>query len=129
MNLFVFVLTLLLCNCGNKNSDDLLNNNNRFIGQWQLISVSGGFSPTENFQSDDIIWKFQSNDSLEITTNVVVASNSRLPIKGDTVLSYSYDTINLSIGNFKYEYKIEKNSLKLFDNLVSDGMMIELVKQ
>ena len=127
MNSLLLVLTLLLCNC-EKTTDNILNHN-RFIGQWQLISVSGGFSPHENFQSDEIIWKFQSNDTLEITTNVVVTNSSRLPIKKDTVLTYSYDTNYLVIDNHKYEYKIDKNSLKLFDNLHSDGIMLEFVKK
>ena len=120
----VCFLTLVLLFSCSENTD---NESNLFLGKWQVISVAGGFSPTETFQEDEIIWDFYSNDSLEITINIIVSNTSKLPIKNDTTLLYSYDTNNiLLIGSFEYEYRIEENSLKLFDNFASDGIMIEL---
>lgn len=122
----VFFLTLVLFfSC----SENTYIESNLFLGKWQLISVAGGFSPTETFQEDEIIWNFYSNDSLEITTNIIVSNSSKLPIKNDTTLLYSYDTNNILIGSFEYEFRIEENSLKLFDNFASDGIMIELKKK
>jgi len=107
---------------------DCNNNNNLFIGKWGLVSLIG-FTYPENFNDNDIIWEFLSDDSLQITINIVVPEYSRLPVKSDSILLYSYDSLTINIGQYDYEYKIEENSLKLYDNLVTDGMMLEFERK
>jgi len=125
MNLFFLALTLLFsCTEKAENID-----NNPFLGKWHLMKVTGGFSPIETFQAEEIIWWFKSNDSLEIKVNFKVANNSLLSIKNDTTLLYSYNTTNLLVGRLEYEYRFEETILKLFDNLASDGKMFELEKK
>lgn len=121
--LFVFFIT----SCS-KNNYEKQNSNNPFEGKWKLISLTG-FSSSENFNENEINWEFLSNDSLHINVNINISDFSSLPIKKDSVLPYSYDTLKILIGNFNFEYKIEANSLKLFDNLASDGILLDFERE
>lgn len=120
-------LMLLFNSCVNDKKDDFPTN--PFIGIWELKSIVGGFSPTESFQKNEILWTFNTDESLEIKINKKLSNVSKLPIKVDTILSYSYDTINISIGTIEFVYKLEGKLLKLDDNLASDGIMLELEKK
>ena len=124
--IFLFLL-VILSSCDDDND---VNIDNPFLGEWHLISLTGGFSPTETYQVGDIIWGFNSDDSLEIEISTNISNQSRLPIKNDTTLSYSYDSLHLVVGNNNYEYRLENNdsTLKLYDELASDGIMMELEK-
>ncbi len=127
MNIIIISLMLLCNSCDNDKKDDF--STNPFIGKWELKSIIGGFSPIEIFQENEILWTFNTDESLEIKINKELSNVSKLPIKVDTTLSYSYDTINISIGTNKFEYKLEGKTLKLYDNLASDGIMLELEKK
>lgn len=127
MNIIIISLMLLCNSCDNDKKDDFPTN--PFIGKWELKSIVGGFSPTESFYDNEVIWTFNTDESLEIKINKELSNVSKLPIKVDTTLSYSYDTINISIGTNEFEYKLEGKTLKLYDNLASDGIMLELEKK
>lgn len=127
MNILILTFILLFSNCENNNNEDLTSKNgyDLFVGKWELMSLTGGFAPSETFNENEIIWEFNSNDSLKITIENDISDKSRLPIKIDTILPYSYDTLNISIGDYEYEYILKEKSLKLIDNLASDGIMLE----
>lgn len=118
---------LLFSSCDKPQNDDL--SVNPFIGKWELKSLMGGFSPTESFQENVILWVFNADESLIMTINKELSNLSRMPVKIDTIVSYSYSTIDISIGTFEYEYQLEGKTLKLFDNLASDGFMLEFEKK
>lgn len=131
INLFAWVLIMFTyCGVTDNNIVPKQDESNPFAGKWQTTKVSGGFSSPESFTDDEIVWDFFSNDSLKIIRQIDIPDNSKLPFKRDTVLSYSHDSMKITIGNnIDFEYKIDNKSLKLFDNLASDGIMIELNKK
>lgn len=96
-----------------------------------MISLTGGFAPGETFSNEKIIWEFSSNDSVKITADTVLSDKSRLPFIKDTVLFYSYDSLNIILGDneYEYEYEIQDKVLKLIDDLASDGIMLEFEKR
>jgi len=127
MNIIIISFLVILTCCDDNKNDDF--SEKAFFGNWELKSLLGGFAPTEIFKENEILWLFNSDKTLKITINKELSDKSRLPIKIDTIVSYSYDTINISIGLYKYEYKFEGKTLKIIDNLASDGIMLEFVKK
>ncbi len=131
MRALKLLIASLFISCSGSNSDmdiQKTNTKNAFKGYWNLAKIRGGFSPTEQFTSGDVVFNFLDNDSVKIMIEVLVENSSKLPFKNDTILSYEYDSIEIVIGDENFEYIITDSLLKLFDNLASDGIMLELVK-
>jgi hypothetical protein len=126
MKIIVVSLMLIFHSCDNDKKDEFTTN--PFVGEWKLKSLMGGFSPIESFQENEILWTFNA-DSLEILIKKEIPPTSRLPIKTDTILSYSYDTFKISIGTIEFDYKLEGKILKLGHKVASDGIMLELEKK
>ncbi len=105
------------------------------VGKWQLRSLTGGSAPAETFTGNDVVWDFWPVDTLIIDVNKVVPENSRLPFKESTLFHYSVDsTTMLSIYNFNdehydYEFRVEENTLQLYQNVASDGIVLEFEKE
>lgn len=114
--LSMFILVFVSCT---KNQEI-----HQLSGEWQLKSLVGGFSPNETFQGDEVLWVLNSEKSLKTKINKVIPQNSRLPIKNDTILSYSYDASNIYFGNHQFNYQIEGNTLKLSKLIESDGILM-----
>ncbi len=119
----------LSLSCSDKNIDTPQNKpNNLFIGEWNLSQIFGGFSPTEKFENGDVVFDFTENDSVNVSVEIALEDGSKLPYKNDTTLHYNYDSLEVFIADKKFEYIIADSVLKLYDDLASDGIMIELVK-
>ena len=131
MKILILAIAFLFSNCENNDKENIKHEDNDtlFIGKWELISLTGGFAPNETFNDEKIIWEFLPYDSVIITIDTVLLDKSRLPFKVDTVLIYTYDSLNISIGNNEYEYDLQDKTLKLIDDLASDGIMLEFEKK
>ncbi len=108
---------------------------NPLHGKWNVTELDGGFSPLEQFDAGDIVFNFMENDSVSIELDITLENFSKFPFKNDTVLYYrfDYDSIEITIGDImigdiEFEYLLSDSVLKLFDDLVADGIMIELEK-
>lgn len=121
------LIIILFSSCENNDKENISfsDNDTMFVGKWELISLTGGFAANEIFNDKKIMWEFYSNDSVRITIDTVLFEKSRLPFKTDSILFYTYDSINISVGDYKFEYTLHDKSLKLFDNLASDGFVLE----
>ncbi|MCF8226848.1 MAG: hypothetical protein K9J30_13305 [Bacteroidales bacterium] len=131
MNILLIAMVFLFTNCEN-NDKEIINhedNDTLFVGKWELIGVTGGFAPNENFNDEKIMWEFSPVDSVKITIDTVLSDKSRLPFKADTVLFYNYDSLNISIGDSDYEYELQDKEMKLIDDLASDGIMLKFEKK
>lgn len=129
MQIIILAIAFLFSNCENNDNINPGDNDTLFVGKWELISLTGGFAPNETFTDDKIIWEFLQNDSVVVTIDTVLLDKSRLPFKVDTILFYSYDSLNISIGEIEFEYNLQDKTLKLIDDLISDGIMLEFEKK
>ncbi|MFW5656956.1 MAG: hypothetical protein ACOC0C_05010 [Bacteroidota bacterium] len=105
------------------------NTDTLFVGKWELILLTAGFAPREQFNNEKILWEFSSNDSVDITVDTVLSDRSRVPFKTDTTLLYTYDTLKISIGEIDYDYVFLDNSLRLGVNVAADGIMLVFEKK
>lgn len=122
----IFLVITMLISCSKECDVNKANNDNPFIGEWNVKSVSGGFSQTEFFQKGDIIFDFMENDLVKINLEITFQSPTKEPIKNDTIIHYKYDSLKIFLGSQKYGYRFVEEKLQLDNNLVSDGIMIEL---
>ena len=127
MNILLSALVFLFSSCekNDKENHSPSDNDTMFEGKWELIGLTGGFAPDETFNDEKITWEFNPDDSVRLTIDTVLSEKSRLPFKADSILFYTYDSLNISIGDYKFEYTLHDKSLKLFDNLASDGFVLE----
>ncbi len=125
LNILVFVTILVSC----KKNETTATPNDELNGRWSLVEISKGFGGSESFVVNDIIWEFNSNNTIEVTLNV----NPNLEIPLDATGSYDYSVngnyITISNSNtFEYELLSNGTILRLSDNGAADGDIITLQK-
>lgn len=127
MQMIIMLIISLFVSCSEQNNDiDKIEN--PLKGEWNLKQISGGFSESEQYNNGDVVFHFTENDSVNIKFGIVLENSSKFPFTSDTVLYYEYDSVEIIIGDFEFEYVIADSLLKLIDNLASDGIMLELKK-
>ena len=77
----------------------------------------------ENYNTNDVIYKFNSNNNVVVTINTTLPANTRLPIQTNSSLYYSLqDNLTLSILNNTYKAITQNgNKLTLDQNSAADG--------
>ncbi len=127
MKTIFLILSLFFITSCNKN-DETNQETTDLVGSWYLMSFNPGFGQTENYNTGDIIWTINSNNSINVTLNVT--TSTQLPLNDNG--NYSYNIISndsVNIENIDYEYQIEEEqTLKLLDSPSSDGIILTFQK-
>ena len=100
------------------NKEETKQQENSIYNQWSLIKYEPGFSPTEIFSANQIIWNFQPTNVLKIRVDNAVSSP---PLKTDGEYDFSLNDNRISINNLEYDFSINENTLILSDDPSSDG--------
>ena len=92
-------------------------------GSWSLRTYTQGLAQPENFNTNDVVYKFNPENNVVVTINTALPANTRLPIQTNSNLSYSLlNNIDLTILNNAYKVVIQNgNKLILDQNSASDG--------
>ena len=61
--------------------------NDELFGRWSLVEVSKGFGGSETFALNDIIWEFNSNNTINVNLNVI--ANLEIPLDATGVYDYA----------------------------------------
>jgi len=121
------ILSLFFITSCNKN-DETNQETTDLVGSWYLMSFNPGFGQTENYNTGDIIWTINSDNSINVTLNVTTSTQLPLNENGN----YSYNIISndsVNVENIDYEYQIEEEqTLKLLDSPSSDGIILTFQK-
>ena len=125
MKSIILILSILfsLTSC----SDDKIEKQEIDItGLWSLIKFEPGFSPTENFSENQIIWSFQQTNILKIQIDNTVSTP---PLKTEGEYNFSINGNRVTIDNMKYDFSINENILIISDNPSSDGFKATFSKE
>jgi len=126
MKTIFFILSLFFITSCDKN-DETSQETSDLIASWYLMSFNPGFGQTENYNTEDIIWKINSDNLISVTLNVTTSTQLPLNENGN----YSYNIISdnsVSIEGVTYEYELEGQTLRLLDNPSSDGIILTFQK-
>jgi hypothetical protein len=127
MKTIFFILSIFFITTCDKN-DETSQETADLVGSWYLMSFNPGFGQTEDYNTGDIIWTINSDNSINVTLNVTTSTQLPLNANGN----YSYNIISndsVSVENVEYEYLIEEEqTLKLLDNPSSDGIILTFQK-
>jgi hypothetical protein len=125
MKTILFILPLLFAISCSDDMDKTIQDN-AFVGDWFLSSINYGMGPTINYTSEDIIWEFNADNTLDVTLNITALS-----ILLNQNGSYSYNVISndsIQVGNGFYSYVLEEQTLQLFVDPESDGNTVTFSK-
>jgi hypothetical protein len=113
---FLFVC-FFACDSDDSQSNDL-------SGSWNLMSFQCCLFEPESFNQGDIIWSFNSNNTLDVTINTELIENSQLPIQENSSVSYSLTSNTVTLESIEYDYFFEDGLLYLTDDPEVDGPII-----
>lgn len=98
-------------------------------GEWYLKSYTNGFSsPPENYGTNEIIWKFSNNNTLNVTINTSLPVNSKIPVLTTSQYNYNLISGNLTFSTKTFPILINLNNLIFDKGSSSDGERIVFVK-
>lgn len=100
------------------NEEETKQQENSIYKQWNLIKYEPGFSPTENFSENQIIWNFQQTNILKIQVDNAVSTP---PLKTEGEYDFSINGNRVSINNMEYDFSISESTLIISDDPSSDG--------
>lgn len=139
--LVISLLTFTTC----KSDDDQKNiveetQNHPIVGKWSLLEVTGGFSPTANFEVGQIIWNIKADGTMNVTISdgVVPAQNDRFTdeyLGLNYVYSFNEEQTEITFVSNGYPYHPQKmvyiislNKLYLDAGVASDGVGRDFVR-
>ncbi len=122
----IFVIATIFISCDKKEetiTTDVL------YGKWSLMENSKGFGGSETFEINDIIWEFNSDNTVSVTINVT--PDLELPLGITGVYEYSLDGNYITLPDgviFEVTILSDINTLRLSNNGASDGDIISFEK-
>ena len=131
LNSFVLIATILIISC---NSEVNINNsNNELLGTWNLYRTTGMIPNAPVFSNGQVIWVFNSNNTVDIT-NTIVSTDPNYIYTLLPTGNYNY-SIDISNGNLLTvngqnigKVDINGNIMLLNDNVELDGFLTEFHK-
>ena len=131
LNSFVLIATILIISC---NSEENINNsNNELLGTWNLYRTTGMIPNAPVFSNGQVIWVFNSNNTVDIT-NTIVSTDPNYIYTLLPTGNYNY-SIDISNGNLLTvngqnigKVDINGNIMLLNDNVELDGFLTEFHK-
>lgn len=97
-------------------------------GQWHMVSHECCLLPAETFSKNDVIWNFDSQNSLNVTLNIELDKDSQLPLTQSGTYEYAAGSTTVTIDGVEYDYYIKSGELTLSDSPESDGPIMRFVK-
>ena len=123
LSIFVFATIFISCDKEETTTTDIL------YGKWSLIENSKGFGGSEIFETNNIIWEFNSDNTVSVTINVT--PDLELPLGTTGVYEYNLDGNQITLPDgitFEIIILSDGNILRLSDNGASDGDIISFEK-
>ena len=110
MKSLIFIISLAFITCTDEASHG---QNESIYGTWNLIKVTAGFSPIEEFTEGQIIWEFNSQKLLLVTINTELSESSNITLRENG--EYDFVIIDENIISWlkmlreSYVYNLNKN--------------------
>ena len=123
LSIFVLATIFISCDKEETTTTDIL------YGKWSLIENSKGFGGSEIFETNNIIWEFNSDNTVSVTINVT--PDLELPLGTTGVYEYNLDGNQITLPDgitFEVIILSDGNILRLSDNGASDGDIISFKK-
>ena len=123
----ILLFTTLFVSC--KKAKTTTPPNDELNGRWSLVEFSKGFGGSESFRVNDIVWEFNSNNTIDVTLNV--NPNLEIPLGATGVYNYTINGNQITLPNGNtFEYIILSNGtmLRLSDNGAADGDIVTFQK-
>lgn len=132
MKTLFLLFSILLFGCDSKSNETAVApqpQTDILTGVWSLKNYSPGFGPQETFNPNDIIWQFNSNNTVTVTINTTLQSNSGVPITTNSNVTYNLvNNTKVTIQTIEYNVTIQNNKLILDTDASADGKRIEFDK-
>lgn len=136
---YKFILFLLIIvSCTNETTEINQNPTNAIEGSWSLVSVSGGFAPTINFDPNWITYHFGQNLTV-INNNPSMTAQSDGLVTGSYAYSFNENSsicempnyYKVSISNFISDLcvKIEGDEMIIDTGIAVDGLLYKFVRK
>ncbi len=125
LNILMFATIFVSC----KKTKTTTTPNDELSGRWSLVEISKGFGGSETFRVNDIIWEFNSNNTINVTLNV--NPNLEIPLDAPGIYNYTVNGNQITLPNgITFEFKLLSNGtmLRLSDNGAADGDIVTLQK-
>ncbi len=123
--LSIFVLATIFISC----DEEKTTTTDVLYGRWSLMENSKGFGGSETFETNDIIWKFNSDNTVSVTMNVT--PDLELPLGTTGIYEYDLEGNQITLlddTTFEVIILSDGNTLRLSDNGASDGNIISFEK-
>lgn len=127
MKSLIFIISLAFITCTDEASHG---QNESIYGTWNLIKVTAGFSPIEEFTEGQIIWEFNSQKLLLVTINTELSESSNITLRENGEYDFVIIDENIiRINDDEYNYfLLEKEKLIISFEEASDGPRMEFIK-
>ena len=112
----LFLCVIFYNSCDNKEIATPL-----LTGKWHLIYAQYGLAGYENFSRGDISWTFQSNNSVDVSINISLSTQTNLPVEQNGTFNTSSNDSLITINNNVYDYYYDNNNLILSDKPELEG--------
>ena len=123
LSIFVLATIFISCDKEETTTTDIL------YGKWSLIENSKGFGGSETFETNNIIWEFNSDNTVSVTINVT--PDLELPLGTTGIYEYNLDGNQITLPDgiaFEVIILSDGNILRLSDNGASGGDIISFEK-
>ncbi len=121
MRIFILFLSLFLILSCYKETD-IPPETFSLPGVWYLKTYSPGFGPTEDIPFGDIVWLFDTENTL--STSVLLTANNQIPLHESGNYLYDSTENTVLIDEVLYTYSIEGVYLTLEDHAAADGITL-----
>jgi hypothetical protein len=125
INILIFTTIFVSC----VRDETTTTTRNELLGEWSLVEYSKGFGGNESFAINDIIWKFNSDNTINVTLNVT--PNLEIPLGATGVYDYTLDGNQITLpdgSTFEFILLSGGTILRLSQNGASDGDIISFEK-
>lgn len=125
LNILVFTTIFVSCD----KDETTTTTTDELYGEWSLVENSKGFGGSETFEINDIIWKFNSDNTINVTLNVT--PDLELPLGITGVYEYTLDGNQITLpdgSTFEFILLLDGTILRLSANGASDGDIISFEK-
>lgn len=110
--------------------DTPLFNANSIVGSWSLCEANLGWGGYESYESNQIVWKFGTDQQLEVTVQEGLNVNQNIPFSNSQLGIYPYLTSDatLTINGQLFNLLLENNLLIIDQNPALDGIQLSFSK-
>ena len=103
---------------------------NSIVGSWSLSEANLGWGGYETYESNQIVWKFGTDQQLKVTVQEGLSVNQNIPFSNSQLGVYSYlaSDSTLIIDGQLFHLLLENNLLIIDQNPALDGIQLSFSK-